>query len=189
MARSSESAVPTPTPHLRLIGPRDSFAGSVGDEYDPDAIYVRSVDTHGHSTSTRVNFHPDTAAEISRIIASGALAGTPLDSLSACVRDAMVHWLHKMAVKINDPVLMQAAQMERHIAILDSIAREQGSKTAVVANARSYLDNAMSAGDALTVERLVDAYDKLADGYDEPYAGQIKQCLTSARSWLKMHSS
>src|SRR5262245_5292547 len=117
---------PTTQPaELRLVpAPGDSFRGyDASEEYKPDKFYTRSIDPNvkGDSTWKRCRFPSDVLAEAHRFIHSGALAGTPITSVDALLRDALVHRLHYFADHYDDPVLNEFLANERRLAQVDSL--------------------------------------------------------------------
>ena len=162
-----------------------SFDGVAGDDYDPHAFYVRSIDPHGHTIRPRVSIHPDVYAEISRLLASGALIGTPIHVFGDFVRDAITHRMHTLGEQLNDPKLMEAAQTERRIATIDEIVREREGKARLIKDAREALDKGIALEDAINVELMVETYESLIESLRDPYASQLERLVKDARRWLR----
>lgn len=173
--------------HLRVAGANtDPWGGIDGaDEYDPDAFYVRSINKHDHTASTRVPMHPEVYAEICRMLASGELAGTPINSYQAFVRDAVVHNMHRIARLTKNQKLEEFATMQRILAVSDQIAAEAEQLRHLVTDADERLNIATKTGDVRFVETLLDLYEPAIATLHEPYASELEDACKDARSWLR----
>lgn len=174
-------------PHLRIAGKNDDPWGGIdgAEEYDPDGFYVRSLNKHDHSMSTRVPMHPEVYAEISRMLASGELAGTPITSYGAFMRDAAVHEMHRIARLTKNNRLEEFATMQRILATSDQIAAEAEQFRKLITEADERLNLATKTGDKRFVEVLLDLYEPAVAMLHEPYASELEDACKDARSWLR----
>lgn len=171
---------------MRIVGKRSSYKGIEDkDVYDPNAFYVRAADKNGHSSNPRVRYDPDVITHINRIIASGALAGTPIKTLGDACRDALVHWLHKAGELTQDPLIQEAAENQRRLAVGETLVRELEEQQKYVTDVRESLDASMRALDVISVEKLLAIYEGAVIDKREPYRSKIEESLQSARRWLK----
>lgn len=175
-------------PTLRSVdGPGSSYQGTAetGDDYDPHAFYVFSVDKQGHNTELRLKLKPDVVAEISTLIASGALGGTPITSIGAFIRDAIVHRMHTIGVLVHDEYFLRAAEDQRRLAQVDMLAWERDAKLKIIENARRQVEQGIQGRDLQHVKELVQLYEPLVSRLRDPYAGQLEDCLKQARRWMQ----
>lgn len=176
-------------PQLSAVpSPGDSFKGYDATEaYDPSSYYVRSIDPNvkGDSMWRRTRFPSDVAAEADRLLTSGALAGTPITSFSALLRDALVHRLHYIAESIDDPQLNEFLANERRLARIDSLVRDRETKRKIVDGAQAALEGAIQAQDKHNVRELLSLYEPMIDGLREPYHEQLERACKRARAWLR----
>lgn len=164
-----------------------SFQGVLaqGDEYDPNSFYVRSVDSHGHSAYVKERVDPDVDAQIRRLLASGQLAGTPMTTMGAVVRDALVHWVHKINKLIDDGYFAASAEDARRLARADMIVLEREHKQKILADAKNAFDGAARANDIQNTVDLLELYEPMVEGMRDPYRGELEGILREARAWLK----
>jgi len=155
------------------------------DEYDVDGFYVRSVNKHDHTAQTRVPMHPEVYAEITRLIASGDLAGTPINSYQAFMRDAAVHNMHRLARILKDGRLEEFAAMQRRLAEADALASGAEMLRKLVSEADERLNHATKSGDRVHVEQMLELYEPMCEVIREPYGSELEEVLRDARSWLR----
>lgn len=172
--------------HLHVVDPWGGVDSS--DQYDAEAFYVRSVNKHDHTAQTRVSVHPDTYAEITNLLASGDLGGTPINSYAAFVRDALVHNMHRIGTLLNNPRMVEFAAMQRMLASIDQMDAGVELLRKMVGEADGRLEAATRANDVEHVEQLIEKYEPMVDQIRDPYATQLETALKGARSWLKMKS-
>ena len=172
------------------LRPRVSLRGkSHADQYDRNGFYVRARNRHDHTFKWSGDLDPDVAIQIEKLIASGALLGTPIDSMGAFVRDAMYHNLERIKSMVADP--QQAAHLQataddyRRLAQADSMTRDIASKKVIVQGAREALEEAFASRDDHMVQSLLDLYEPMVDRLRDPYAGQLVEVLDRARSRRK----
>lgn len=155
------------------------------DEYDADAFYVDSTNKHDHTAQTRVPMRPDIYAEITRLIASGELGGTPIRSYQAFMRDAAYHNLYRVSRIIKSGSLEEFADMQRRLAQIDGLAQQAETLRKIVSEADERINVACKAGDKLHVEQMLEMYEPMCDKIREPYATELGDTLHDARRWLK----
>lgn len=177
-----------PPAHLSVVPkPGDSFKGyDASEAYDPANYYTRSIDpkVQGDSQWRRVRFPTDITAEADRLLSSGALAGTPLTSFAALVRDALIHRLHYIASTMNDPHLNEFLANERRLSTVDSLIRDRETKARIVKDAEIALDGAIQHNDRWNATELLKMYEPMIDGMREPYGPQLDTACKKARRWL-----
>ncbi len=176
-----------PRSGLRIAGtPVDPYAGvrSTGDNYDPTEFYVEGRDRHGHDDNRRVRLNPTITAEVSRLIASGALAGTPIGNVNDFIRDAMVHRMHFIAQMVKDQHFTEAAEDARRLARADSMVREQKAKAKIIQDADDSFEMSAVAQDWEVVQSLLDLYEPMVERLRAPYSGQLEVILKRARQRL-----
>jgi len=172
------------------LKPRVSLRGkSHVDQYDPNGFYVKATNHHDHSAQRRVDMDPDVVAQVEKLIASGALVGTPIDGMGAFIRDAMYHNIERLRKIVTDPIhsarLQAVADDYRRLAHADSITRDVESKRQIVQGAREALDGAFSAKDERMVGELLDLYEPMVERLREPYDAQLDEILKAAESRRK----
>lgn len=173
--------------HLQPVGDMPaSFEGTAStDSYNPDGFYVRSVDGHGHSDWVKERAHPTVTAEIRRLIATGELGGTPINSMGAFMRDALYHECVRIKKLVSDDAFHEFVETQRQLARADAINADRASKVEMIERAKGGLDNAINVGDVSNVLELVELYEGLIDGLREPYRAMLEGELKDARAWLK----
>lgn len=177
----------SPTAPLPSDEPGSSWLGQDSkDRYDRREFYVNSTDdrTTRESTVCKVRFPSSVVAEGAKLIASGALAGTPIDGWSALVRDAVIHRLHDLAQLVNDPHLTEALNDMRRQAVIDGIVREQEQKKKLIEDARKAFGNGQSSDDVVFVRVLVERYVEVLESLRDPYAKQLQKLIVDAQEWL-----
>lgn len=172
--------------HLRVASDGDPWGGVDGrDEYDPDGFYVRSINAHDHVAETRVKMHPDVYSEISQLVSSGDLGGTPINSYAAFMRDAAVHNLHRLARVLKDGRIEQFAALQRVLAQTDQLMVLAENLRKTVNEADDRLSTATKSGDVLLVRQLLEIYEPVAPQLREPYGAELEEICKDARSWLR----
>ena len=172
--------------HLRVANDGDPWGGVDGrDEYDPDGFYVRSLNAHDHVAETRVKMHPDVYAQISQMVSSGDLGGTPINSYAAFMRDAAVHNLHRLARILKDERIEEFARMQRILAQSDQLVVLAENLRKTVSEADDRLNNATKSGDVQLVRQLLEIYEPVSLQLREPYGSELEEICKDARSWLR----
>lgn len=162
-----------------LFGPGSDDSG-----YDPKAFYTRASDEFGHSGYVRSKIHPDQIALITRMLQSGHLANTPLDTVGAFVRDAVTHRIWQVASFINDPEFVAAAQaMAAHSAVT-SLAARHDERRRFVAESKKGFEEFRLAGDSVSVRELIAALESRVEHEREPFRGQIITLIEESTRWL-----
>lgn len=159
--------------------------GTTENDYDPAAFYCESQDHNGHSANMRVHIKPEIRAGIERLIATGKLAHTPVNSFSAFVRDALHHRLHQVEQMVDDPFFAHFIENARLAAVIQTRHAELLSDLQLIADAKLVLEAGMNANDVQNVQTQLLDYESMIPGSREPYAGQLTELTTKARSWLR----
>jgi len=172
--------------HLRPVGQgfKAAYEGT-SDEYDESRFYVRSVNKHDHRAETRVSMPPELYSQITHLIASGELGGTPITSYQAFMRDAAVHNLHRIARVKGSAILQELANRQRALARIEQAAEEAAGLAKIVQECDERLNAACKAGDAHHVATLIEMYEGIAAETREPYSLDIEDSLRDARRWLR----
>lgn len=171
--------------HLTPVG--DPWAGTTGEQYDPNEFYVRSMDkskANGEGVTVHVKFPADLIAEASRLIASGSLAGTPIQTLQDAMRDAFVHWMHKVAPLVNDPMFTRAAETQRRLARIDGIGRDYEANQRVLNGADELFSSLQTGHEMRAIDEALHLYDQIVEDMHEPFSSQLREKLTRARRWV-----
>jgi hypothetical protein len=172
--------------HLHVAGVSDPWGGIDGkDEYDPEGFYVKSLNKHDHTAQTRVPMDPDVYSEINRLVASGDLAGTPIKSYQAFMRDAAVHNMHRIARLLRDERLAEFARIQRLLAQTDQLTVLAETLRKTVTDADDRLNIATKSGDVHLVTSLLEVYEPLSNQLRAPYGEELEEVCKDARSWLR----
>lgn len=157
------------------------------DDYDPNAFYVRSCDNkvRGDSTYSKIRFPSEVVAAVSRLISTGQLAGTPIDSWAAFVRDAVVHRMYEVSRMVDDEMFTEEARRQRHLAEAEGWKRESETLSAIVTEAEEGFANARKSGDYEYARRLLSTFERVVDTMREPYQTQLETHMRAAREWVK----
>lgn len=172
--------------HLHVVDPWGGVDSS--NAYDPDGFSVISVNKHDHAAPTRVAMNPDVYAEITNLIASGDLRGTPITSYAAFMRDAAVHNLERVGRILNNPGMLEFAAMQRTLAKIDQLQAGAERLRKMVSEADSRLNESTRLNDVEFTTQLVESYEPMIEQIREPYATDLERTVKGARSWLSAKS-
>ena len=171
--------------HLRVANGKNPFKGVDSKEYDPDGFYVSAQDHNGHTAQTRVTLHPDTKAQIDVLLATGKLAGTPINTYQALMRDAAVHGLHRIGRVLRDPDIIAVAERQMMLAKADMMADEIERLTRVVNDAKQRFDLVRAERDKAGLADFLDIYEAVLPTLRDPFRTRLVRVLDEARGSLK----
>ena len=175
---------------LRPVDPDgiDPFSGA-DNAYDPDKFYVEACDRTGkaESTTKQLKIPAYMATEISRLIASGNLGGTPIQHFNDAVRDALVHWMHKISVQVEAGKFTESAERARLSGELDAIEVVVEGYRTDVQRVRDISAMAMGDGSIAIAQQLVDAYGPILERLPKPWYDQMAETLATLEKWINQN--
>lgn len=117
-------------------------------EYSPESFYCGATDTKGHSRVMRV--HPDAHGPVSILVSDDRL---PYKTFDDFVRDAVAHRWRWVAEHLNDPFIMEQADLLIEISRLENQKKQVARERHLVDELRTAIADP-AASHYLTAEQL-----------------------------------
>ena len=161
-----------------LVAADDGW-GVGGHEYSEAEFITRSTDHHGHFRHMRVNVPPEVAARVEAIVATKTIPAyrTGQD----LIRDAIMHRLHWLEERIEDPELARVLANERRRSSYSQAKQEIEELTQLVADAETVLALQAKAKDWWALSASLEEIAEHANEIRQPYAGRMAQLAKSYR--------
>jgi hypothetical protein len=148
-------------------------------EYDPDEIYVRSTDGHGHSENLQTRISPELAGEIAALVQSGIIP--EYRTAQNFARDALVHRMFYVLKRADELGLKVPDGMQRVVTIEFQLSRVQAERQQIanlqrtVEEMSQLCEEASKAGDIEALTRALAQCEAMGESVREPYAGKIRE--------------
>jgi hypothetical protein len=169
----------------------DPWALAAGSAYDPERIYTRASDDHGHSALMHVKVSPTLHGEIVALIQSKAIP--ELRTHADVVRDALIHRMvfYRDMLKqqgISTGNLSNALALEMREAELDEIELRMAAWSRIIEKLDARLGSLIEVGDFDSAWHVIDQNGDPED-MSAPFAAKLEAVLTKHRTALNAISA
>lgn len=193
-SRGAGIGAPSTQPSAQTSGSsvtQDPWALASSSAYDPDTVYTRASDAHGHSQVMHIKVSPSLYHEIQALVQGKEIPG--LRTYADVVRDALIHRMVTYREMLqnkgaNPGTIDQTIEVEVRAAKLDEMNRRQGEWDNLITKLDQQLQHCLSVGDYDTAWWLVDSNQDPA-GMTEPYMKRLSEVLDRHTRTLNSQAS
>jgi len=152
--------------------------------YDPDHIYVRSTDGHGHSENVQTKFPPEVVGAMHNVVNSGCIPEYG-NSIQSLVRNAIIHQLVKDSKRINSGELERVLSRQVALARAEAMKQETEENEQLIRGHKELLEEAAARNDWEMLSRVIQEGELITQTLGGVYQEKLKQELAIYRTKLK----